>query len=306
MLIPTQPGGGRDWKPTRVEPRNHDQDTMLADIQRANDHYVPNGAEPPPEGPPKPGHHWLGGHLSLEGVEHWLHAKSEIVGLKADAADVLDTAIGVKADVVGLKADAVGLKAGAVGLKADAVGLKADAADVVDTAIGHAAHAGMTTTATIAASALGAASGALGLVLLNLGARDVKEGIEHRDWAHTVEGVGSLIVGTRSVAAGVATAGHLLPHTLLVTETGALAGKLVGPLGLVHGAIDAGLGVNDIVQGVKAENKGLITKGAFGVGMGASLMAAAAGGGIPALASAGFFLAGKVYLDVKGVGAEQH
>ncbi|ODT63971.1 hypothetical protein ABS71_13745 [bacterium SCN 62-11] len=270
MLIPTQPGGGRDWKPARTEPRNQDQATMLADIQQANDHYVPNGPEPP-EPPQKPGHHWLGGHLSLEGVEHWLHAKSDLVGLKADV-----------------------------------VGLKADAVDVVDTALGHAAHTGMTATATVAASALGAASGALGLVLLNLGARDVKEGIEHRDWAHTVEGVGSLIVGTRSVAAGVATAGHLLPHTLLVTETGALAAKLVGPLGLVHGAIDAGLGVNDIVQGVKGENKGLITKGALGVGMGASLMAAAAGGGIPALASAGLFLAGKVYLDVKGVGAEPH
>lgn len=217
------------------------------------DDYVPNGP-PPPDPPPKPGHHWLGGHLSLESVEHWLHAKSEVVGLKADA---------------------------------------------VDTAIGHVAHTGMSTASTIAASALGAASGALGLVLLNLGARDVKEGIEHRDWAHTVEGVGSLIVGTRSLAAGAATVGHLLPHSLLLTETAGLAGKLVGPLGLVHGAIDAGLGVHQIVEGIRGDDKSLITKGALGIGMGASLMAAAAGAGIPALASAGVFLAGKVWLDIK-------
>lgn len=244
MIIPTQPVGGRDWKPASAAPRPNDQ---------IKDDYVPEES-PPPEPPPKPGHHWLGGHLSLESFEHWLHAKSEVVGLKADA---------------------------------------------VDTAIGHVAHTGMSTASTIAASTLGAASGALGLVLLNLGARDVKEGIEHRDWAHTVEGVGSLIVGTRSLAAGAATVGHLLPHTLLLTETAGLAGKLVGPLGLVHGAIDAGLGVNQVVQGIRGEDKTLITKGALGIGMGASLMAAAAGGGIPALASAGLFLAGKVWLDVK-------
>ncbi|MBX3171609.1 MAG: hypothetical protein KF760_29640 [Candidatus Eremiobacteraeota bacterium] len=236
MIIPTQPVGGRGWKPAQAAPRQHVQ---------------PN--DPPPEGP-KPGHHWLGGHLSLESFEHWLHAKSEVVGLKADA---------------------------------------------VDTALGHVAHTGMSTASTIAASALGAASGALGLVLFNLGARDVKEGIEHRDWAHTVEGVGSLIVGTRSLAAGAATVGHLLPHSLLITETAGLAGKLVGPLGLVHGAIDTGLGVNQIVQGIRGEDRKLITKGALGIGMGASLMAAAAGAGIPALASAGLFLAGKVWLDVK-------
>lgn len=245
--------------PARVESRNQDQNSSPA----AGDHYVPNGPESP-EPPQKPGHHWLGGHLSLEGVEHWMHAKAEVVGVKAEV-----------------------------------VALKADAADMVDTAIGHAAHTGLSTAGTVAASALGAASGALGLVLFHMGARDVKEGIEHRDWAHTVEGVGSLIVGTRSLAAGAATAGHLLPQTLLVTETGALAAKLVGPLGLVHGALDVGLGVNDIVRGMKAENKGLVTKGALGVGMGASLMAAAAGGGIPALASAGLFLAGKVWMDVK-------
>ncbi len=140
MLIATQPVGGRDGKLVRLARK------------------LPNGPEPP-DPPEKPGHHWLGGHLSLESVEHWLHAKADLVSIKAEAADV------------------------------------------VDTAIGHAARTGLSSAGTVAASALGAASGALGLVLFNLGARDVKEGIEHRDWAHTVEGVGSLIVGTRSLAA---------------------------------------------------------------------------------------------------------
>ncbi len=238
MLIATQPVGGRDGKLARLACK------------------LPNGPEPP-DPPEKTGHHWLGGHLSLESVEHWLHAKTDLVSIKAEAADV------------------------------------------VDTAIGHAARTGLSSAGAVAASALGAASGALGLVLLNLGARDVKAGIEHHDWAHTVEGVGSLIVGTRSLAAGAATVSHLLPHSLFVTKTGGLAAELVGPLGLAHGAIDAGLGVNDIVQGIKAEDPSRITKGALGIGMGASLMAAAAGGGIPALASAGVFLAGKVWLDIK-------
>ncbi|MFN8607236.1 MAG: hypothetical protein U0931_06875 [Vulcanimicrobiota bacterium] len=245
---------------------------MLADIARAHDNYVAEPVQPaprplvPPPGPPSPpppdqpdppgGHHWLGGHISLEGLEHWLQTKSELVALKADAADA------------------------------------------VDTALGQAAHSGLSTPTLMAASTLGVASGALGLILLRTGSRDVIEGVQHQDWAHTAEGAGSLIVGSRSLAASAVTLGHLLPHSLLATKSAAVAGKLIGPLGLMHGAIDAGLGVKDIVQGIQTEDASMITKGALGVGMGASLMAAAAGGGVPALASAGLFLAGKVWHDV--------
>lgn len=272
MFVQAKPRGDQLRTPTqgpRPEPVRDDIATMLADIGRANDSYDPTPVEPPPgppcppQGPPpeppeKPdsnGHHWLGGHISLEGIEHWIHAKAELAGVKADAADA------------------------------------------VDTALGHAAHSGLSTPTLMAASAMGVASGALGMILLKTGARDVSEGIEQRDWAHTAEGAGSLIVGTRSLAAGAVTLGHLMPQSLLATKSAALAGKLVGPLGLMHGAIDAGLGVKDIVQGIQADDSHQITKGALGIGMGASLMAAAAGGGVPALASAGLFLAGKVWHD---------
>ena len=235
---------------------NDDLATMLSDIRQAHDSYVPGpGGSPPPKPPDKPGHHWLGGHLSLEGLEHLLEAKAE-------------------------------------------------AADAVDTAL-HGAQMGMSTGMMMAASTLGAASGALGLVLLKNGAEDVKEGIGHKDWAHTAEGIGSLIVGTRGLAAGAATVGHLLPQKLVLAKTAALAGKLLGPLGLIHGAIDAGLGVNDLVTGINQEDGWKITKGALGIGMGTSLMAAAAGGGLPALASAGVFLTGKVWHDLKSAEEEK-
>ena len=254
---------------------------MAEDIQKAHDSYQARSCVPQvplqqpliltfePQAPgshgkPGGGHHWLGGHLGLEGAEHWLHAKAGLLNLKVEAHQV--------------------------------------AADAVDTAmepVSHVGHhlSGLGTGLTVAASGLGVASGALGLVLLRNGAADLKEGIDHRNWSHAAEGVGSLVVGTRSVAAGAAMLGHLLPHPVLM-ESGALAGKLVQPLGLVHGAIDFGLGVKDVVGGVQSKDSFQLTQGALGMGVGASLMAAAAGGGVPALATAGLFLAGRFYHDI--------
>jgi hypothetical protein len=255
--------------PTR-QPRNEDVALMVSDIQQAHDRYIstptraprpPLPPPPPPEGPP-PQKPEKPGHHWLGG-HLGLESGEQLLALKAEAHQV--------------------------------------AADTVDAALHPAsqvAHHALSSGMMVAASALGTASGALGLVLLKNGAEDVKEGVEHHDWAHTVEGVGSLIVGTRSLAAGAITAGHLLPHSLLVTKTATLAGKLVGPLGLVHGAIDAGLGVKDVVEGIQNDNRDLTIRGALGIGLGTSLMAAAAGGGLPAIASAGVFLAGRVWHDI--------
>lgn len=173
-------------------------------------------------------------------------------------------------------------------LKGEAKGV---AADAVHTAL----HAPAPHSMLMATGALGAASGGLGLVLLSKGAREVKEGLEHGDWRHTLEGTGSLMVGTRSLAAGTMMAGHLWPNLPVLTESAALAETMMTPLGLAHGALDAGLGLKDVVDGLGSKDNSLLTQGALGIGMGASLMAAAAGGGLPALASAGFFLAGRVW-----------
>ena len=277
MLIQIRPNGGTKpavrGNPPR-QPRNPDVELMVSDIRQAHERYLgparplprpsPLPGPPGPSGPdPQPPHKPEKPAHHLLGGHLGLESGEQLLALKAEAHQV--------------------------------------AADTVDAALhpaGQIAHHALSSGMMVAASALGAASGALGLVLLKNGAGDVRKGVEHRDWAHTIEGVGSLIVGTRSLAAGTITAGHLLPDSLLVTKTAALADKLVGPLGLVHGAIDAGLGVKQVVDGIQKADHDLTIRGALGIGMGTSLMVAAVGGGLPALASAGLFLAGRVWHDV--------
>ena len=260
----------------RLEPKRDDLAIMVEDIRQAHDSYIPSPtptgaaptpplAKPLPPSPSKPPPH-------PEKPKHgWLGGHLGIEHL-----------LHLKGEVHQVTADAV------------------------DTALQPAAHlAPLSSGFLLTTASLGVASGGLGLILLKNGAEDVKEGLEHRDWRHTLEGVGSLIVGTRSLAAGSVVASHMLPNLHFAAEGAALAGKIMTPLGLVHGAIDAGLGLKDIVSGIQSENGHLITRGALGVGMGASLMTAAAGGGLPALASAGLFLGAKVWHEMATAESDQ-
>lgn len=243
---------------------------MLQDIASAT-HESPAPAPTPMSAPPTPpeepeepvhkpggGHGWLGGHLGLEGSELLVKLKSEA---HQQAADAVDAAL----------------------QPANRLG-------------GHVAD--MSTNLMLTSAALGLASTGLGVVLLRNGVADLKEGLQHRSLLHSVEATSSLLVGSRSLAAGISLGSHLFPHSEWAAWTGHMAHGAMAPLGIVHGTIDAGLGVKDVFQGWKAADRTQMTQGVLGVGVGASLIAAASGGGLPALVSAGAFLTAKVVHQV--------
>ena len=219
----------------------------------------------------KSGDGWLGGHIGLEGGEllarHLSDLKAGLVVLKTNvnqaASDAVDAAVSKVHLVVGPSAHEV------------------------------ASH-GMSASLQAATAALGAASGGLGLVLLRSGLKDLQKGIHHDDAEHIVEGANTLVVGTRSLLAGVVTAGHLIHLNPVLGELVGLAQSSLAPLGILHGSVDAALGVKDVVQGLRHDDRCQIGKGLLSTGLGSSLVVAAAGGGLPALAAAGGFLAAKI------------
>ena len=224
-----------------------------------------------PEQPKPPGHHgkhgWLGGHIGLESGEQATHllggAKSGLVDLKTEAhqaaSDAVDTALH-PARQLGETATHLGLSAGMA----------------------------------VASGALGLASGGLGLYMLRMGARDIGQGLSHGNKLHAIEGANSMVVGVRSLAAGVSLAAQLFPHVPGLAGAGHVAHQLVAPLGILHGGVDTALGLHETVTGLRHDNKHKVYSGLLGAGTGVALAVAAAGGGLPALLTAGALLAGKV------------
>ena len=225
--------------------------------------------EQPTSPPPAPHaqHTWMGGHLSLESGEHltkyWGEAKAGIVAIKANtnqaASDGVDAALSKVSQV--------------------SHGL---------------ANTGLSTGLEVAAATLGAASGGLGVVLFKMGIKEMHKGIQHKDPEHAIEGANTVVVGTRSLAASLTAAGHFFHGSQVLTSVAGVAHSALAPLGILHGSVDAALGVKDVVQGVRRDDGWKLSKGILSVGMGSALIASAAGAGLPALAVAGGFLVGKI------------
>ncbi|MBT9586100.1 hypothetical protein IV102_22355 [bacterium] len=231
---------------------------------------------------PEPNHGLLGGHLSIEGGEHIAH---ELVNVKTHAVSAaVDAKAHIATQVVSDAADAAVSQGSHVVKKA--------AAHHAET--GEAAGHAMSGFVTGLTGALAGASGILGIVMLAVGIGDIKHGAKHGDKEHVVEGINHVVVGTRSLAAGTSMAGHILHGSEILTSVAGIAKTALLPLGVAHGAIDAGLGAKQVYDGIKAKDAGKVTKGSLGVGLGLSLIAAAAGGGVPALVAAGVFLTGKI------------
>lgn len=247
---------------------------LAKDAQEAEGGHGPKGKEK---------HGLLGGHLGIEGAEHAAH---DLLAAKTHAAG----------QVLSAKGEAV---QEALNLT---VSGKQATSEVHNQVVSHGSEAAGHAMSGLAAGltgALAAGSGALGAVLLHTGVKTMKEGIQHKDAEHAIEGLNSTLVGTRSVAAGVNMAGHLIHGSEIVTTVASAAKSVLTPLGVVHGAIDVGLGANQVIKGIKAKDGAKITKGALGMGLGGALIAAAAGGGIPAIVAAGVFLTGKIVHSVR-------
>lgn len=237
-----------------------------------------------PKAHPKENHGLLGGHIGIEGTEH---VANEVMGIKAHAVEALH-AVGSSGTGDAIDAAVTGGKiATHGGHHATPVG------EHVQQAAEHTGHA-MSGFMAGLTGALAAGSGALGAVMLHVGIKGIKHGIKDKNAEHTLEGVNSTIVGTRSLAAATTMTGHLLHGSEVLTTVAGIAKATLTPLGVVHGAIDTGLGAKAIYEGAKSGDSGKVVKGSLGVGLGLSLIGAAVGGGIPALAAATVFLTGKV------------
>ena len=127
---------------------------------------------------------------------------------------------------------------------------------------------------------------------LSLGATQIREGLEAKDKPLVIEGVGTTLVGLSGGASAISLAGHGAGGALGTVASG--AGALVAPLEFVHGGLEAGLGIYGAVQGAQAKDGQKVTAGLLQTGMGAAVMASALGGGLPAVATAGAFLAAQV------------
>ena len=252
----------------------------------------------------------VGGHAAevashAAGVKgHTLEVASHAATVKGHAAEVTSHAATVKGHAAEVASHATEVKGHAAEVASNAASAKGYAAETaqeiansqIDVASSHTAEAAQhaSTAMEVASGVLGAASGGLGAVMIYFGLKDVKKGIKEKDVEHGLEGVGNVAVGARSVAAGTILASHAV-HAPVLAEIAGVAKSTLGPLGVIHGGIDAGLGVKDIVVGVRDGDRDQVIKGGLNVGMGSALIATAAlGAGPIGLAVAGGFLVGKV------------
>ena len=132
----------------------------------------------------------------------------------------------------------------------------------------------------------------VGAGMVALAVHQVREGLRTGEKELLVEAAGSAVLGLRSGAAAAALAGHGASGALGAVAHGAQG--LLAPLGVLHGAIDAGLGVHEIARGIQEKDSHQVTSGALGLGFGTAVIAAALGGGLPAVAAAGALLAARV------------
>ncbi len=255
-------------------------------------------------------HAGLGGHISAEGVE--LQAKLSLKALKnsTDAGRGVGTyqsvdvvAIQSGAEVAGVKATPLAdLSAAKVKAVAAKAGATTEAADAT-----HAAQAAAKLTGWEAGALIGFAgvSGLIAAPLMTyLGQREVRESLRlgrEQGWMKEktittmAEGVGALTVGARSLAASATMLGMALSHPTVVA-VGAAAATTLAPLGVVHGAIDVGLGAHKIYKGKRA-------KGALELTFGAAIIATAVtAAASPALAGAALGVAGAALVGKIGYG----
>lgn len=268
--------------PLALEDRfvSSDMAQMLEDLQRAEALYRQAAPAPVPVAPrlhpqeataPVGGEHAGPGHQAAAHALTGAHLVLEAGELAAQGAGLLGSA-----------------SQGAAG-----------SGHAASTAHGHAgaealAHgAGHSSTLTSAMMVGGVVGSALvGAGMVALAVHQVREGLRTGEKELLVEAAGSAVLGMRSGAAAVALAGHGASGALGAVAHGAHG--LLAPLGVLHGAIDVGLGVHEIARGIQEKDTHQVASGALGVGFGTAILTAALGGGLPAVATAGALLVARV------------
>lgn len=163
--------------------------------------------------------------------------------------------------------------------------------------------------------ALGGVSAFIAYKVTKLGVKQLKHGLKETEGQglkakamneEVLEGTGSIVLGVKSGAAGLALVGKMaaLKGTALAVA-GKAAYAALPVLGVAHGAIDTFVGGKQMVEAVKEKDLNKGTKGFLNAGMGISLATAAVTGGVPALLVAGGFLALKVGHRVLGARKER-
>lgn len=132
----------------------------------------------------------------------------------------------------------------------------------------------------------------VGVGMTSLGTYQVVNGIRERSFLEVVEGTGTALLGVRSGLEAMATGGDALGMHQVAHFAHGAHGWLE-PLGIAHGTIEAGLGAYTLYEGFSNSDKDTMISGAMGIGLGASVVAASAGGGLTAVLAATAFLAGK-------------
>ena len=159
-------------------------------------------------------------------------------------------------------------------------------------AVHGAAHEGgkaaghLSTGLSTALAASAGVSGLLGVALLSKGVKEGVEGVKEGNVEKMAEGVGGVAVGTRSVAAATVMS-SMVSGSRVLADVASVASKTLTPLGIVHGAVDIGLGVKDLVDKKPVD-------GFLKIGLGASITAGAVVGGLPLTFLALGFVGAKV------------
>jgi hypothetical protein len=244
--------------------------TSLVMLEEPTHHDSHGNAHPPTHNPE------MAGHIGLKFGEKALHGAEAKLAHGAGEAVSAKTAHGASEAVTHGAGEAAAAKA------------THGASEVASNA------ADLGTTLAMAAGVGAACSGALGVVMLHSGIKEIKEGLKHKDVEHTLEGIGSTVVGVRSGAAGVALAGMAAHGSEVLSTLASGAQVLLAPLGVIHGVIDVTVGSKQLYEGVREGDNDKKIKGGLNVGMGLALGTAALGGGIPALVVAGVILGGKI------------
>jgi hypothetical protein len=167
-------------------------------------------------------------------------------------------------------------------------GLKNAAMDVAEKTSEHSAEVAhhLSTGLQVGLSVAAGASGLLAVPLTVNGVKELRAGLKEKDGEKIAEGAGGIVVGARSLAAGVTMSG-MLTSSELIGGIAHGAATVLTPLGLVHAAIDTGIGVNDLRKGKKVE-------GILKIGMGVAVAATALGAGLPGTVAALSFLGAKI------------